>query len=148
MAAEKFISVLEYRRTKVRGVIANRPTGNQITINQQLIVWGELVEFVEGKKEPLALVRAYLANGTSVLAALVNKPDESIFAGVARYSDGRADEFPIFVNRNLVLSISPAGSIPSPNEGEKPIGLFLVRTAINSFITDNDGRMTIEIESL
>lgn len=137
--SKKFITVEEYKRTKVRGVIANRPTGNFITLNQQLVVWVELLELGEDR----ALGRAHLANGTSVLAAIVNEPDESIFAPVSRYSDGRADEF-IFVNRNLVLSISPAGSIPSPNEGEKPIDLFLVRTAINSFITDNKGRVTIE----
>lgn len=139
--SRKFITVEEYRRTKVRGVIANRPTGNQITINQQLIVWGELVEFVEGKKGPLALGRVYLANGTSVLAALVNEPDGSpdgsIFAQVSRYSDGRADEFPIFVNRNLVLSISQAGS--NPRAGK----LYRVRTAIDSFITDGAGTDSI-----
>lgn len=142
--SKKFITGEEYKRTKVRGVIANRPTGNSITVNQNLVVWVELLELtsIEGKDQ--ALVRAYLANGTSVIAVTKGDFNEGSFAQVARYSEGRKDEFPILINSNLVLSISPAGSIPSPNEGEKPIGLFLVRTAINSFITDNDGIVTIK----
>lgn len=132
--AKKFIEVLEYKKTKARGVIANRPTGNQISVNQVLTVWAELVEVLEvleGEKERF-LARVYLVNGTSILGELNERGEDSIedsiFATVNKYSAGVLDASPIIINRNFVLSISSAGK-----------GLFQVKTALNSFITDGEG---------
>lgn len=146
MAAEqKFISAIEYRLIKSRGVTRLRPTGNTLQVGISSIVFGEFVDFVQVKagKDPLPLGRVYLANGTTILGASNQEyPDDGTFAQVYRFvkvpgvSGLRAEEYPISVNRDQVELITPAGSYIY--QGQR-VSIYRVKTPVSSFIVDEKG---------